>query len=97
MQKNEMQIFFFNESYIRDAQEVQFSSQKHPIPKCNFLNATYLSTLDNKNNATIFLCLILIQCKSFNNPLLSIKIEEPNGDTNDTKPKGFQPKHALTG
>jgi hypothetical protein len=28
MQKNEMQIFFFDESYIRDGEEVQFSSTK---------------------------------------------------------------------
>jgi hypothetical protein len=37
--KNEMQIFFFNESYIRDGEEVQLSSTKTPNSQ---MQSTYL-------------------------------------------------------
>jgi hypothetical protein len=36
MYKNEMKIFFFNESYIRDVEEVQFSSTKTPNSQMQF-------------------------------------------------------------
>jgi hypothetical protein len=76
-----------------------FLQQKHPIPKCNFLNAIYYTTQNQECN--YLLCLILIykesKCKSFNASLLSIKMKESNADTKDTKKKGFQTKHALTG
>jgi hypothetical protein len=100
MQNNEMQIFFFNESYIRDGEEVQLSLTKTPNSQMQFSKCNLYYTTQKKE-CNYLLCLILIykesKCKSFNASLLSIKMKESNADTKDTKKKGFQTKHALTG
>jgi hypothetical protein len=67
-----------------------FLQQKHPIPKCNFLNAIYYTTQKKEHNYLLYLILKESKCKSFNASLLSIKMKESDADTKDTKKKYFK-------
>jgi hypothetical protein len=60
MKKNEMQIVFFNESYIQDVEEVQFVSTKTPNSQMKISKFNLVIYTTQQKISTIFLCLILI-------------------------------------
>jgi hypothetical protein len=91
MKNNEMKIFFFNESYIWDGEEVQLPLEKTPNSQMQFSKCNLPIYTTQKKECNYLLCFILIYkesiCKSFNSSLLSIKMKESDVDIKDTKKK----------